>query len=410
MRVLVLGGGGREHALIRKLRRDDPKAMLFAIPGNPGIAKDATCVTLSLTDLHGIVAFARENQIDWTFVGGEELLSLGIVDLFQSQGLKVFGPTKAAAKIETSKRFAKELMSRYGVPTAKYRVIGQEEAYEDYLNRLTLPIVVKADGLAKGKGVIIAKTHLEARNACQLLLCNHPCVVIEEYLEGIEFSLMCLVVRDRVVPLELAQDYKRAYDHHQGPNTGGMGAYSPVPFIPKQVVREAMSAIMNPIAQALCQENTPFEGILYGGLMWTKTGVKVIEFNARFGDPETEVVLPRLKTKLISAIEKLRSGQPVRLRFSREMTVGVVLASKGYPGAVETGLPISLPEDDPLCFQMGTDMSAGGLITAGGRVAILVAQDKTLALAREAAYKKVIAFPNDSLFYRTDIALPMSDQ
>ncbi|MDD3113538.1 MAG: phosphoribosylamine--glycine ligase [Candidatus Izemoplasmatales bacterium] len=404
MKVLVLGGGGREHALVAKLRQDDPQVTIYAIPGNPGIARIAECVALPLADLKTIVDFALEKEIDWTFVGGEELLSQGIVDLFSNHQLRIFGPTQAAAQIETSKRFAKELMNRYQIPTARYQCFRVDEPYQAYLKKQTPPYVIKADGLAKGKGVIIAESLEEAVLACDRLLISHSCVVIEEYLSGIEFSLMALVHKDRVIPLEIAQDYKRARDNDQGPNTGGMGAYSPVPLIPKRIVKAAVNSIMIPVVKALSAENIPFTGVLYGGLMWTKTGVKVIEFNARFGDPETEVILPRMKTKLIPTLEKLFSKVPIRLRFSHDVTVGVVLASPGYPGLIQTGIPINLPVADPYCFHMGTKMSSDGLITAGGRVAILVAKDKTLADARREAYLKVSNIPDNPCVYRKDIA------
>lgn len=300
MKVLVIGSGGREHALVRKIRLDDPKTTIYAIPGNPGMASDAICVELPLDNLEKLAEFAQNNKIDLTFVGGEEPLSRGIVDLFTDVGCPIFGPSKAAAQIETSKKFAKELMTKYYIPTAAYRVFSDCGSAKEYLKTETFPIVIKADGLAAGKGVVIAGSQKEAEDACDLLFEKHRAIVIEEYLQGIEFSLMTLVHQDQVVPLAIAQDYKRVHDGNLGPNTGGMGAYSPVPQIPSQVVRKAMESIMIPVAKALVKENIPFTGVLYGGLMWTKNGVKVIEFNARFGDPETEVVLPRMRTKTIA--------------------------------------------------------------------------------------------------------------
>ena len=404
MKVLVIGSGGREHALVRKIRLDDSKTTIYAIPGNPGMASDAICVELPLDNLEKLAEFAQNNKIDLTFVGGEEPLSRGIVDLFTDAGCPIFGPSKAAAQIETSKKFAKELMTKYYIPTAAYRVFSDCGSAKEYLKTETFPIVIKADGLAAGKGVVIAGSQKEAEDACDLLLEKHRAIVIEEYLQGIEFSLMTLVHQDQVVPLAIAQDYKRVHDGNLGPNTGGMGAYSPVPQISSQVVRKAMELIMIPVAKALVKENIPFTGVLYGGLMWTKNGVKVIEFNARFGDPETEVVLPRMRTKLLPAIHRLLDKKTVKLSFSKEAAVGVVLASNGYPGKYDVGLPTNIPLDDPLVLHMGTKMDKGNVLTVGGRVAIVVARGKTLQDARQEAYRKVESIKSPGLFFRKDIA------
>ncbi|MGI6392925.1 MAG: phosphoribosylamine--glycine ligase [Candidatus Izemoplasmatales bacterium] len=404
MKVLVIGSGGREHALVRKMRLDDPKTAIYAIPGNPGMASDAICVKLPLDNLEKLAEFAQNNKIDLTFVGSEEPLSRGIVDLFTDAGCPIFGPSKAAAQIETSKKFAKELMTKYHIPTAAYRVFSDCGSAKEYLKTETFPIVIKADGLAAGKGVVIAGSQKEAEDACDLLLEKHRAIVIEEYLQGIEFSLMTLVHQDQVVPLAIAQDYKRVHDGNLGPNTGGMGAYSPVPQIPSQVVRKAMELIMIPVAKALVKENIPFTGVLYGGLMWTKNGVKVIEFNARFGDPETEVILPRMRTKLLPAIHRFLDKKTVKLSFSKEAAVGVVLASNGYPGKYDVGLPTNIPLDDPLVLHMGTKMDKGNVLTAGGRVAIVVARGKTLQDARQEAYRKVESIKSSGLFFRKDIA------
>lgn len=404
MKVLVIGGGGREHALVKKIRHDDPKAMIYAIPGNPGISVDATCLSLPLDDLEGLAEFAKINEIDITFVGSEEPLSRGIVDIFQQVGCLIFGPTKKAAMIETSKKFAKELMVKYRIPTAAYKAFSDYRSAAEYISACSPPIVIKADGLAAGKGVVITKSHEEAMVACEELLKIHRLIVIEEYLEGIEFSLMALVHEDQVVPLAIAQDYKRAYDNNKGPNTGGMGAYSPVPQISGKVVREAVHKIMIPVAKAMVIENMPFTGVLYGGLMWTKQGVKVIEFNARFGDPETEVVLPRMRTKLVPSIIKLLERKPLRLSFSTDATVGVVLASNGYPGKYDIGKAITVSINDPEVLHMGTKLSDKRVLTAGGRVAIVVAKAKTLRQARENAYRKVRSITNEALFFRNDIA------
>jgi len=405
MKVLIIGSGGREHALVRKIRHDDPGAQIYAIPGNPGIAQEANCVHLPLNDLSVLVEFAKENAIDLTFVGSEEPLSRGIVDLFLEEGCPIFGPTKAAARVESSKLFAKEMMMKYNIPTASYRAFSDSCSAEDYIMTKPCPIVIKADGLAAGKGVVIALTKEDANKASIELLKKHHSIVIEEFLEGIEFSLMAMVHEDKVVPLAIAQDYKRVHDNNQGPNTGGMGAYSPVPQISRYVIDKALKSIMIPIAKALVKENTPFTGILYGGLMLTRSGIKVIEFNARFGDPETEVVLARMRTKLIPAIQKLLQKKPAKLNFSRKAAVGVVLASNGYPGKYTSGKQINIPLIDPLLLHMGTQIRGSRIETAGGRVAIVVAKGQTLQEARQEAYRKVESITSNELFYRKDIAL-----
>ncbi|MDD3865090.1 MAG: phosphoribosylamine--glycine ligase [Candidatus Izemoplasmatales bacterium] len=406
MKILIIGGGGREHAIAWKIHTDDPKTIIFAVPGNGGMDHIASCVPLDINDHQALLGFAIAHDIDLTLVGGEEPLSKGIIDLFSGNGLKTFGPTQKAAQIESSKRFAKDLMKNYDIPTAAYQVFDDYEKAIVYIDKQCLPIVIKADGLAAGKGVIIAMNHLEARTACQTLLKKHRYIVVEEYLQGIEFSLMAFVNGNTVVPMAVAQDYKRVGNGGKGPNTGGMGAYSPVPSISRGTITLAVETIMKPIAKAMVDEGIPFTGILYGGLMKTPTGVKVIEFNARFGDPETEVVLVRMKSKLVDTIFKILNHEPLSLRFAHNFAVGVVLASDGYPNDYEKGKAITIPQiSEGICFHMGTQLKNGIFVNSGGRVLIVVAAEPTLALARKKAYESIASATNESLFYREDIGL-----
>lgn len=303
MNVLVIGSGGREHAIVDALSRSAQVAKIYCAPGNVGIARQAECIAIRETEIDRLLDFARETQVDLTVVGPEAALAVGIVDAFRAAGLRIFGPTKAAARIESSKEFAKELMSRYGIPTAAYRTFGDYEEARAYVAEQGAPIVLKYDGLAAGKGVVVAQTLEEADAALRDMLLDDKFgdgrVVIEECLTGPEFSFMCFVSGRKVWPMVLAQDHKRAYDGDCGPNTGGMGAYSPLPFITPEDERFALEHIMQPTAAALVAEGCPFTGVLYGGLMKTPQGIKVIEFNARFGDPETEVVLPRLASDIV---------------------------------------------------------------------------------------------------------------
>ena len=301
-KVLVVGGGGREHAIVHALSKSKKVEKIFAAPGNAGIANLAECLNIKDTEVEKIVSFAKDNAIDLVVVGPEASLALGIIDALRGAGIKAFGPTKAAAQIEASKNFAKDLMFKYNIPTARYEVFTDYKEAIDYVKVSPIPTVIKYDGLAAGKGVVVAMTLEEADNALKDMLLDdkfgHGKVVIEEYLEGPEFSFMCFVNGENVYPLEMAQDHKRAYDNDLGPNTGGMGAYSPLPFITKEDYEYALNEIMIPTAKAMVHDGYPFTGVLYGGLMKTKRGIKVIEFNARFGDPETEVVLPRLESDL----------------------------------------------------------------------------------------------------------------
>ncbi|NNU85014.1 phosphoribosylamine--glycine ligase [Geobacillus sp. BMUD] len=412
MNVLVIGRGGREHAIAWKAAQSPLVGKLYAAPGNPGMRDVAELVGIDELNIEALVQFAKERAIDLTIVGPEAPLASGIVDRFMAEGLRIFGPSQAAALIEGSKAFAKELMKKYGIPTADHAAFTSYEEAKAYIEQKGAPIVIKADGLAAGKGVTIAQTVEEALAAAKAALVDRQFgtagsqVVIEEYLEGEEFSFMAFVNGEKVYPLAIAQDHKRAYDGDTGPNTGGMGAYSPVPQIPAETVAIAFETILCPMANALVAEGRPFTGVLYAGLMATADGPKVIEFNARFGDPEAQVVLPRLKTDLVEAILAVMEGRQLELEWTDEAVLGVVLAAKGYPGAYERGAEIrGLDEisSDALVFHAGTKQEGGAWYTNGGRVLLLAAKGGTLAEAKERAYEQLAAIECDGLFYRRDI-------
>ncbi|MDF2904289.1 MAG: phosphoribosylamine--glycine ligase, partial [Bacillus sp. (in: firmicutes)] len=360
-----------------------------------------------------LVRFAKENQIGLTIVGPEIPLLEGIVDKFQEAGLKVFGPQQSAALIEGSKSFAKELMEKYDIPTAEYAVFSEYEEAKKYVEKLGAPIVIKADGLAAGKGVTVALTMEEALTSLQEMLLDEKfgdassTVVIEEFLEGEEFSLMALVNGEIVIPLEIAQDHKRAYDGDQGPNTGGMGAYSPVPQIKAEAVQTAIETVLHPAAKAMIQEGRSFCGVLYAGLILTKQGPKVIEFNARFGDPETQVILPRLQSDLVEVILALLDGETPELLWEDNFVIGVVIASEGYPdnyrkGAVIEGL--SDISDEIYLFHAGTKKDSDGrFVTNGGRVLLAGAKAKDLKSAQDKVYQELENLGSDGVFYRKDI-------
>ena len=402
MKVLVIGKGGREHAIAHAVSRSSKVTAVYAAPGNPGMKSIATNVNISDSDVEGLVAFAKENQIDLTIVGPEHTLSLGVVDAFQKEGLKIFGPTKAAAQVESSKDFAKRIMMRHGIPTATF---DDKDAAVCYVKEKGAPIVVKEDGLKAGKGVTVAHTVEEALDALDIAFAQEGNkVVIEECLTGFEFSLICFVCGDVVVPMEIAQDHKCAFDGDTGPNTGGMGVYSPVRRITPQIIEETMNTIMKPMAKAMVEEGVPFTGFLYGGLMLTDDGVKTIEFNARFGDPEAEVILPRLKSDFVEIIETVMDHEECTPEWSDEVTLGVVLASAGYPASSTKGAVIEgLDQVDALVYHMGTAEAEGKLVTAGGRVLIIVAQAPTLEDAYAKAYAEVAKVRCDCLFHRNDI-------
>ncbi len=408
MKVLVIGSGGREHAIVDALSRSPQVEKIWCALGNAGIAAQAECVPLKETEVEKLRDFASEHEIDLTVVGPEVALAAGVVDVFKAAGLRIFGPTKAAARIESSKEFAKDLMARYDIPTAAYRVFSEYREALEYVKQRPFPTVLKYDGLAAGKGVVIAENEDEAAHALKDMLLDDRFgkgkVVVEEFLEGPEFSFMCFVSGAKVWPMVLAQDHKRAFDGDKGPNTGGMGAYSPLPFITAEDEQEALERIMRPVAEALCAEGCPFEGVLYGGLMKTRQGIKVIEFNARFGDPETEVVLPRLKSDIVAIFRAVAEGRDTQLEWHDFATLGVVLASKGYPAAYEKGREIrGLDRVGSTVYHMGTEADGSRILTAGGRVLFVVGKGATLAEARANALADVARIECDNLFHRTDI-------
>lgn len=408
-KVLVIGGGGREHAIVHALSRSSQVDKIYAAPGNVGIAHVAQCVHLKDTQVDELLEFAKKEEITLTVVGPEASLALGIVDKFTAAGLTIFGPTQAATRIESSKEYAKELMKKYKVPTADYQVFEDYEAASAYIHNHSLPIVLKYDGLAAGKGVVVAETMEQAEIALEDMLLDQKFgkgrVVIEEFLTGPEFSFMCFVSDDKVYPMVVAQDHKRAYDGDRGPNTGGMGAYSPLPFISDEDINWSLENIMRPMAKALVAEGTPFRGVLYGGLMKTPDGIKVIEFNARFGDPETEVVLPRLKSEIFPIFMNVAKGLPCGdIEWDKRAAIGIVLASKGYPGSYEKGYPISgIGSVNGQVFHMGTAVKDGKVITNGGRVLFVTIMGDNLAEAQRKANFEVEKIKCDNLFHRTDI-------
>lgn len=412
MKVLVIGSGGREHAIVRQFRNSPSVTEVFVAPGNDGMKQDATCVAIEALEFDMLVAFVQENAIDLTFVGPEQPLAAGIVDAFEALGLRIFGPTKAAAQIEGSKSFAKELMKKYGIPTAAYETFTNVEEAKAYIHEKGAPIVIKADGLAAGKGVIVAMNMEEALNAVEDMIGNQKFgesssrVVIEEFLEGEEFSYMSFVHKGQIYPMVIAQDHKRAYDGDRGPNTGGMGAYSPVPHISEDVIREAYESVIEPTVEAMATEGHAFKGILYAGLILTAEGPKVIEFNARFGDPETQVVLPRMSSDFGEFMDNLLNEKPYDLKWSDDEMLGVVIAADNYPNDVKKGAP--LPDltkfDSSLqIFHAGTKEVDGKFVGNGGRVLLVTAKSSSLQESQEKVYKALSELSWDGFFYRHDI-------
>lgn len=412
MKVLIIGQGGREHALVWKAAQSNLVEEVFVAPGNDGMNELATRVAISENDNKGLLDFAKEQNIDLTIVGPEVPLLNGIVNDFEEAGLKVFGPRKEAALIEGSKNFAKELMVKYNIPTADYQTFTDVNEAKAYVEEKGAPIVIKADGLAAGKGVTVAETLDVALETLTEMLEDakfgeaSSSVVVEEFLAGEEFSLMAFVKGENVYPMVIAQDHKRAYDNDEGPNTGGMGAYSPVPQIPQAVVDTAVETILKPAAKALVSEGRSFTGILYAGLILTNDGPKVIEFNARFGDPETQVVLPRLESDLVESLLAILDDKHVDLVWSSRAVLGVVLASKGYPNEYEKGQPIgtlSARIEDAVIFHAGTKKAEDQFVTNGGRVLVVSGYGETIREAQEKAYELVEKISAPALFHRNDI-------
>lgn len=412
MKVFVIGRGGREHSLIMKLKESDKVAKLYAAPGNAGIASLAECVGIDEMDIPSLVQFAKDNKIDLTVVGPENPLNAGIANEFQAQGLKIFAPTKEAALLEGSKSFAKTFMQKYDVPTAEYAVFDDVDQAKAYIKEKGAPIVVKADGLAAGKGVIVAFTEAEAIQAVEDMLVSKSfaqagaTVVIEEFLDGKEFSLMAFVHEDQVYSMVTARDHKRAFDNDEGPNTGGMGAFAPADDVTKADLDFSMENILLRTAKGMIAEGRPFTGILYAGLIMTKQGPKVIEFNTRFGDPETQVVLPLLENDLAQVFLDVLAGKDPKLSWSNGATLGVVVASKGYPGSYEKGKQLpALPEgSNPFAIHAGTKREKEAYVSDGGRVLLIGAVAPTMDEATKIVYEAMQPFENsDDFFYRTDI-------
>ena len=411
--VLVVGGGGRCHAIVDALSRSSQVGKIYCAPGNAGIAAQAECVPLKDTQVMELRDFALQNAVDLTVVGPEVALAAGISDVFREAGLRIFGPSKAAATIESSKDFAKRLMAKYGIPTASYRAFDDYEEALGYVRNGSFPVVLKYDGLAAGKGVVIPETLEDADTTLKDMLLDDRFgkgkVVVEEFLTGPEFSFMCFVDGEKVWPMALSQDHKRAYEGDKGPNTGGMGAYSPLPFITEEDREYALEHIMKPVAAAMVAEGCPFKGVLYGGLMKTPSGIKVIEFNCRFGDPETEVVLPLLESDIYDIFSAVADDAPMpEIRWKNQASMGFVMASEGYPGPYGKGFPIEGLEDalsDPAVriYHMGTAVKDGRLVTSGGRVLMVIGSGDTLLQAHDKALEAVGKIKCDNLFYRRDI-------
>ncbi|WP_239256525.1 phosphoribosylamine--glycine ligase [Listeria ilorinensis] len=417
MKILVVGSGGREHAISRKLLESPKTEQVFVVPGNDGmLQKGIALQNIAETDHEAIIQFAKETAIDFAIVGPEVPLLNGLVDDLEAAGIPAFGPTKQAALIEGSKDFAKQFMKKYQIPTADSETFTDYAAAKAYLDVKKAPIVIKADGLAAGKGVTVAMTMEEATLALKEMMLEAKFgeasqkVVIEEYLAGEEFSLMAFVNGTEVYPMEVAQDHKRAYDGDKGPNTGGMGAYSPVPHLAQKVVDEAVESILIPASQGLVSEGRSFRGILYAGLIHTETGPKVIEFNARFGDPETQVVLPRLESDLVEIIWALLHDQKPDVRFKQDgVELGVVLASAGYPEHYEKGAELTgLEQIDPnvAIYHAGTKQDAeGNFVSNGGRVLLVGLHAENMVEARQKIYQEMKKLENPAFFYRIDIGL-----
>lgn len=411
LKLLVIGSGGREHTIAKKLKSDPGVAAVFCAPGNPGMKKDGIeVVDLAESDHQGLIAFAKEQEIDWTFVGPEAPLAAGLVDDFEVAGLKAFGPSKKAAQIEGSKDFAKQLMLKNQIPTAKHQTFTDFAKAKAYVEAQGAPIVIKADGLAAGKGVVVAETVAEAVAALSDMLEGNKFgtsgarVVVEEFLAGEEFSLLAFVRNEKVYPMVISQDHKRAYDGDKGPNTGGMGAYSPVPQIPAEMVARAVTEILEPAALGMIKNGTPFTGILYAGLIATDEGAKVIEFNARFGDPETQVVLPRLTSSLAAIITALLADEEPVLTWSKQATFGVVVAAEGYPETYAKGMVLpEITSSDVSVYYAGVAEKDGQLVASGGRIFLVEAQGDTLADAREKVYGALEGVDLPQMFYRKDI-------
>ncbi len=414
MKLLVVGSGGREHAISKKLLESSGVEDVYVAPGNDGMTLDGLqLVPIGISEHSALIDFAKANDIAWTFIGPDDALAAGIVDDFNAAGLKAFGPSKLASELEWSKDFAKSIMAKYGVPTARYQTFSDFEQAKAYIEAQGAPIVVKADGLALGKGVVVAETVEQAVEAAHEMLLDNKFgdsgarVVIEEFLDGEEFSLFAFVNGDKFYILPTAQDHKRAYDGDKGPNTGGMGAYAPVPHLPQSVVNRSVETIVKPVLEGMMAEGRPYLGVLYAGLILTADGPKVIEFNSRFGDPETQIILPRLTSDFAQNISDILDGKEPNLTWTEQgVTLGVVVASEGYPLAYEKGM--ELPEKtsgDLITYYAGAKFAENSraLLSNGGRVYMLVTTADSVKEAQEKIYQKLSEQATQGLFYRKDI-------
>ncbi|MCQ9224177.1 phosphoribosylamine--glycine ligase [Streptococcus suis] len=414
MKLLVVGSGGREHAIAKKLLESSQVEQVFVAPGNDGMTLDGIeLVNIGISEHSALINFAKENDIAWTFVGPDDALAAGIIDDFEQAGLKAFGPSRLAAELEWSKDFAKQIMVKYGIPTAAFGTFSNFEEAKSYIEEQGAPIVVKADGLALGKGVVVAETVEQAVEAAREMLLDNKFgdsgarVVIEEFLAGEEFSLFALVNGDQFYILPTAQDHKRAFDGDQGPNTGGMGAYAPVPHLSQSVVDIAVDTIVKPILDGMIAEGRSYLGVLYAGLILTEQGPKVIEFNARFGDPETQIILPRLTSDFAQNIDDILHKRPTQLTWlDSGVTLGVVVASNGYPLDYEKGVELpAKTEGDITTYYAGARFvdNSRALLSNGGRVYMLVTTADTVQEAQEKIYLELKNQDTTGLFYRTDI-------
>jgi phosphoribosylamine--glycine ligase len=417
LKVLIIGGGGREHALAWKIRQSPRVKELFVAPGNAGTASIAQNLNVKATEIEALLKAAQQYKIDFTVVGPEAPLAEGIVDLFESHGLRVFGPTKAAAKLETSKVFAKRLMQKFRIPTAPWAAFFNARDAREYVRRQELPLVIKADGLAAGKGVMVVKSKEEALEAIRQIMQSKifgqagERIVVEKCLVGREVSLLAFTDGAAVLPMVPACDYKRALDGDQGLNTGGMGGYSPPQFFDDRLIDQVKKAVLEPAVRGMAGEGSPYKGVLYAGLMLTDDGPRALEFNVRFGDPETQVILPRMKSDLLALLEASVEGKLGRavIDWSGDACVGVVLTSAGYPGSYETGFPIhglDRVDSDVFVFHAGTAVKqdSGEIVTDGGRVLTVVQRGETLAEARSRVYSHIPQIDFTGCYYRRDIA------
>lgn len=415
MKILVVGSGGREHALAWKIAQSERIQTVFVAPGNGGTALDGRLENIPITDLHELAEFVRSENIAVTLVGPETPLAEGIVNIFRSKGLRIFGPTKEAAQLESSKDFAKSFMERHGIPTARYQTFSERNAAHNYIDLQGAPIVIKADGLSAGKGVVVALNLDEAHAAVDMMLpsgqgnTNGARVVIEEFLEGEEASFIVMVDGKNILPLATSQDHKRLGDHDKGPNTGGMGAYSPAPIVTPELHARVMREIIIPTVQGMAKDGIPFTGFLYAGLMIDKTGnARTLEFNCRMGDPETQPIMARLKTDLLGVLEHAVAGtlDAVELDWDRRTALGVVMAAGGYPASPIKGDAITnIPAETSECvtFHAGTRLENGRLVTSGGRVLCVVGMGDSVKVAQKQAYDVLDQIHFDGAQFRRDI-------